>query len=107
MAERAAGWGPAEHGTDRRREQANLLGCFREVLANSRIRKVDQSCHVQCGAPRGQRGGGRADWTLAHPPSRGNVTQAGALVHREALKRLGTELSQNVEVSVRKMSGGP
>lgn len=59
------GGGQPNMGTDRRREQANLLGCFREVLANSRIRKVDQSCHVQCGAPRGQRGGGRADWTLA------------------------------------------
>ena len=50
---------------------------------------------------------GEAELTGPWPPSRGNVTQAGALVHREALKRLGTELSQNVEVSVRKMNGGP
>ena len=68
---------------------------------------MDQTCLVQYGAPCGQRGEGRADQTLAHPASRENVTQAGALGHREALKRFGTDLSQNVKASVRKMNGGP
>lgn len=68
--------------TDWRREQANLLGCFSELLANSRIRKGDQSCRVQYGAPCGQRGEGRADQTLAHSASRENVTGWGSCAQR-------------------------